>query len=95
MGGYDRMKKQEAPFVVQTVLAARKGRASLPELARAHHLAASSGFSAIAGELTEHIAEKSKAKTSLIITWPFVLFSLALGVSANFIARAIWPVRSK
>jgi hypothetical protein len=82
--------RQEAPFVVKTVLAARKGRASLPELARAHHLAAASGFSGIAGELTERIAEKSKP--SLIITWPGILFGLAIGVGANLISRLFnWP----
>lgn len=81
------MTKRDIPFVIRTVQSARRGRATLPEMAQAHHLASSAGLSGISGELSEHIAEKTHP--SKIFTWSAFLFGITIGLTANMIARLI------
>lgn len=82
------MTKRDIPFVISTIVDARKGRATLPAMAHAHHLASSSGLSGIAGELNEHIGTKSQPKASLF-TWQGFMFGLAIGLTSNLIARKL------
>lgn len=49
------MKNAQADELIAIVAKARGGRASLIELARAHHIADSAGLSACAAELRAHI----------------------------------------